>query len=81
MMSTIEELRQEAALEMSIQRHSYEDEIALLNRVIEKHCSMKEDTDLPDISFQKTGALQEVECMLQEVKQTLEYSSDNTLVR
>ena len=30
----MEELRQEAALEISLQRHSYEDEIASLNRAL-----------------------------------------------
>lgn len=81
LMCAIEEMRQKAALEMSLQRNSYEDEIALLNRVIEKHCNMKEESDLPDISFHNNGALQEVECMLQEVKKTLEHSSENSLVK
>ena len=80
LMSAIEEMRQRAALEMSLQRNSYEDEIALLNRVIETHCHAKEDAELPDMSFRNTGALLEVECMLQEVKKTLEHSSENTLV-
>ncbi len=31
----LEEVRQEAALEISLQRHSYEDEIASLNRVLQ----------------------------------------------
>lgn len=80
LLSRIEEIRQEAALEMSLQRNSYEDEIAVLNRVIEKHCNMKEESQLPEVTLEQNDAWQEVEKMLQEAKEKVEHSSRSNSV-
>lgn len=50
LLSEMEELRQEAALEMSLQKHSYEDEIATLQNRVQLDRQSNEISSPPQIS-------------------------------
>jgi len=68
----MEELRQEAALEISLQRHSYEDEIASLNRVLQE----RQSNDIPSPllaspSTSKSTNLEEIESLLRDTQRKL----------
>lgn len=68
----MEELRQEAALEISLQRHSYEDEIASLNRVLqERQCNDIPSPLLASPSTSKSTNLEEIESLLRDTQMKL----------
>ena len=77
----MEELRQEAALEISLQRHSYEDEIASLNRVLqERQCSDIPSPLLASPSTSKSTNLEEIESLLQDTQKKLAQPTKNSEV-
>lgn len=77
----MEEFRQEAALEISLQRHSYEDEIASLNRVI-KDRQQCNDTFSPPLGCPTTPTTdskwEEIQALLQETEQKLALPANNS---
>ena len=81
-MAEIEDLRHEAALEMSLQRHSYEDEIASLTRVLEERQEAADGTSLPEPLSPSTNAdiLDEIELVLQETQRRAALSAKNSNV-
>ena len=77
----MEELRNEAALEMSLQRHSYEDEIASLSRALELRQQQQEDViDSPASPLLVTPtarsiAMCEIDAFFQDTNRKLEKQS------
>lgn len=78
-MAEMEELRQEAALEISLQRHSYEDEIASLNRVLEER-QVNGITSPPSCSpsITKSTNLEEIESLLQDTQRKLALPTESS---
>ncbi|XP_057378906.1 kinesin-like protein KIF14 [Daphnia carinata] len=79
LMAEMEEVRQEAALEISLQRHSYEDEIASLNRVLEER-QVIGITSPPSCSpsITKSTNLEEIESLLQDTQRKLALPTENS---
>lgn len=80
-MAEMEELRQEAALEISLQRHSYEDEIASLNRVLQER--QVNDISSPlfsSPSTTKSTNLEEIESLLQDTQRKLALPTESSEV-
>ena len=73
----VEELRQEAALEISLQRHSYEDEIATLNRVIQDRQS--DDISSPSIVSSSVQNWEEIKIFIQDAENRLRQPKESTL--
>lgn len=73
MLTEIEELRDKASLEISMQKHSYEDEIASLNRVLQQQ--QKSDLYSPPhtatFATSNVVSAEEVEAMLRDTQQRL----------
>jgi len=73
MLTEIEELRDKASLEISMQKHSYEDEIASLNRVLKQQ--QKADLYSPPhtatFATSNVVSAEEVEAMLRDTQQRL----------
>lgn len=82
LLTEMEELRNEAALEMSLQKHSYEDEIATLNRVIEERNKQEEEDDSPPppIVPPKSLIWEDIELLLQDTQRKLELPSEASTV-
>lgn len=81
LLTEMEELRNEAALEMSLQKHSYEDEIATLNRVIEERNSQEEvDSPPPPMVPSKSLIWEDIELLLQDTQRKLELPPDASSV-
>lgn len=79
LLTEMEELRTEAALEMSLQKHSYEDEIATLNRVIEERNSQEEvDSPPPPMVPSKSLIWDDIELLLQDTQRKLELTPDTS---
>lgn len=71
LLTDMEEFRQEAALEISLQRHSYEDEIASLNRVLQdRHTNHALSPPLSSPSTTKSS-WDEIELLIQETQKSL----------
>lgn len=78
LLTEMEEFRQEAALEISLQRHSYEDEIASLNRVLqERQCSEALSPPLPFPTMGSTN-WDEVEAIIQDTERELALPKKNS---
>jgi hypothetical protein len=81
----MEEIRHESALEMSLQRHSYEDEIASLNKVLEERNRDEQEAVLHSpqfsiISSPESNALREIETILKDTQQRLALPITNSYV-
>ena len=72
LLTEMEEFRNEAALEMSLQKHSYEDEIASLNRVIEERKIEEADSPPPPMIPSKSLVWEDIELLLQDTQRKLE---------
>ena len=74
LINEMEELRNEAALEISLQRHSYEDEIASLTKVIEERNASNNLTlssPCPMISSPESATWREIEALFQDTERRL----------
>ena len=73
LLAEMDELRNEAALEMSLQRHSYEDEIASLNRALEqqKAASLASSPTPAVTATAKSAIWDDLEAILQDTERRL----------
>jgi hypothetical protein len=73
LLAEMDELRNEAALEMSLQRHSYEDEIASLNRALEqqKATSLVSSPTPVVTATAKSAIWDDLEAILQDTERRL----------
>ena len=79
LITEMEEVRQEAALEISLQRHSYEDEIASLNRVLQgRQLDDVNSPPPPTPPAAKFGRLDEIEAMLLDTQRKLDEPPKNS---
>ena len=83
LISEMEEIRHESALEMSLQRHSYEDEIASLTKVLEERNRdelVHHSPSFPIVSSPESSAWLEIENLLQDTQQRLALPIKNSHV-
>ena len=74
LLAEMDDLRNEAALEMSLQRHSYEDEIASLNRALEERNAQPPGSPAYQPNCHpsaKSAAWDEMEAILQDTERRL----------
>lgn len=79
----MEEIRHESALELSLQRHSYEDEIASLTKVLEERNRNEvalHSTSFSIVSSPESTAWREIETILQDTQQRLALPTKNSYV-
>lgn len=73
MLTEIEELRDKASLEISMQKHSYEDEIASLNRVLkqQQNADLYSPPHITTFATSNVVSAEEIEAMLRDTQQRL----------